>query len=249
MSSVDRGADACLDSEGRTALMWAASRGDCAVVEFLISKGADVNRADAKQWSTLHWAVTSKSAAVVRLVLRSGATVDARQIVPTHSTHSCTFHSLSKRGVWLQSGATPLMMATSGEALPDVVLALLQFGADPNLEDEVRCSFSPSLPCTLYEMGRQRGDTPLMSASRGGSVRAAESLLAFGANVDPQNKVVPLHSAIRAALMLFAGRVQRACPRLECGARTRCGAALSLGRRPRQLEPRRLGWQLWTCSR
>lgn len=63
---------------GRTPLSWAARRGNDAVVNLLIEKGAHVDSKDTDDWTPLLWAAQSGNEAVVRLLLGKGADVDLK---------------------------------------------------------------------------------------------------------------------------------------------------------------------------
>ncbi len=71
---------------GETALMMASLRGQAALVQQLLQRGAAVNRPG---WSPLHYAATAPDGASMALLLAQGAVVDARS----------------------PNGTTPLMMA------------------------------------------------------------------------------------------------------------------------------------------
>ena len=57
-------------TEGKSALMLAAERGDIAVVEILINHGADVSATDNNGWSVIHYALESGSEALWHLLRR-----------------------------------------------------------------------------------------------------------------------------------------------------------------------------------
>jgi len=68
---LDAGADArAKDSDGKTALMFAAQRGNLAAVQTLIDAGADLNATDDDGWTPMMFA---DEAEVVRLLLNAGA--------------------------------------------------------------------------------------------------------------------------------------------------------------------------------
>lgn len=94
---------------GETALMIAALKGDLAVCETLLARGAAVNH---EGWTPLHYAASGNSLPALQLLLARGARVDARA----------------------PNGRTPLMMAVlyAGEPMVD---ALLAAGADRSLRD------------------------------------------------------------------------------------------------------------------
>ena len=68
------------DEEGRTPLMWASYRGDIAIVEYLLNKGASVNQVDDQGWHALKWAVIRNNVDVVDFLLSEGAFVDSPEV-------------------------------------------------------------------------------------------------------------------------------------------------------------------------
>jgi ankyrin repeat protein len=93
-----------------SALMLAALKGDLALCQLLIRKGADVNKPG---WAPLHYAATKGHLAVMRLLLDENAYIDAAS----------------------PNNTTPLMMAAHYATLPAVKL-LLEAGADPRLKND-----------------------------------------------------------------------------------------------------------------
>ena len=70
------------DAEGTTPSIWAARRGDIAVVDKLIRYGADVTIASNIGATALYYAALAQSSeapAAIRPLLRAGAPVDARK--------------------------------------------------------------------------------------------------------------------------------------------------------------------------
>ena len=62
------------DGWGRTAPQWAALKNRTDVTEFLLSRGADVNKRSGDDHATaLHWAASSNSTDVIELLLKHGA--------------------------------------------------------------------------------------------------------------------------------------------------------------------------------
>ena len=61
------------NERGKTALMFAASKGHTDVVRLLLQKGADVNKACPRGWTALHEAGYSKNCDVIRELLQQGA--------------------------------------------------------------------------------------------------------------------------------------------------------------------------------
>ena len=96
---------------GETALMMASLRGQTALVQQLLQRGAAVNRPG---WSPLHYAATAPDGASMTLLLAQGAVVDARS----------------------PNGTTPLMMAADygPSACVDLLLAA---GAQVELKNDL----------------------------------------------------------------------------------------------------------------
>jgi ankyrin repeat protein len=94
---------------GETALMMASLRGQAALVQRLLQRGAAVNQPG---WSPLHYAATAPDEAPMKMLLAHGAAVDARS----------------------PNGTTPLMMAADygPSACVDLLLAA---GAKADLQN------------------------------------------------------------------------------------------------------------------
>jgi hypothetical protein len=90
-------------------LMLAALKGDTALCELLINKGADVNKPG---WAPLHYAATNGHLEVMNLLLEQNAYIDAAS----------------------PNGTTPLMMAAH-YGTESAVKLLLEAGADPLLKN------------------------------------------------------------------------------------------------------------------
>lgn len=67
------------DSDGHTALMWAAWQGDAISVDLLIRHGASVHATDNAQLTPLHWAAVKGSRACIKRLLEAGADVSAEE--------------------------------------------------------------------------------------------------------------------------------------------------------------------------
>jgi uncharacterized protein len=100
------------DSQGRTALSYAAQFGNAEIAQLLLDARASPDLRDSLGGTALHWAAEGGKLEVVKVLLAKHATVDMAN----------------------RQGITPLMLAVSHTSLP-VVKALLVGGADPRKTD------------------------------------------------------------------------------------------------------------------
>ena len=100
-----------LNAKGESPLMIAAIKGDIAVADQLIKKGADVNKTG---WTPLHYAASGGNADIIKLLLEKNAYIDAES----------------------PNGTTPLMMASMYGSTAAVKL-LLTDGADASLKNQL----------------------------------------------------------------------------------------------------------------
>ncbi len=98
-----------LSAQGESPLMLAALKGQLALAELMVKKGADVNKTG---WTPLHYAATGGHLPVIKLLLENFAYIDAES----------------------PNGTTPLMMA-SMYGSPAAVKLLIDEGADPMLKN------------------------------------------------------------------------------------------------------------------
>jgi ankyrin repeat protein len=99
------------DSNGRTALLWAAWRGDTESVRLLLEYGADVNKTDHESFTPLAKAAQAGHLATVRSLLQANA-----------SMHMAT-----------SQGWQPIHLASDSTTnAQEMVEELLAWGADPN---------------------------------------------------------------------------------------------------------------------
>ena len=140
----------------------------------LLKAGVDVNRPDPDDGETALYKATGRSAAMIRLLVKHGARLDQLNADGTHPLNFCCVWNLPERlKTLLQAGASPNQL--EGDECPNSPLydacnnghhkcarVLLEFGADTNLG--------------LREF------TPLMVASRHGSLALVKALLQHGAD-------------------------------------------------------------------
>lgn len=135
------------DADGRTALSWAAWRGDIGAVELFTKYGADVKTPSKRQIAPIHYALESGSSSVVQYLLSAGADPNHpsdEELTPLHwliATHDRPdlVELLIGFGSALNfrdsTGATPLMTAVQHNR-PRSVKKLIEHGANLEEEDE-----------------------------------------------------------------------------------------------------------------
>jgi hypothetical protein len=164
---------------GHTALLWATSAQDKAIVSYLLHMGANPNVADEDGITPLHLAVRAGDNAIVKELLAAGANPDPQD----------------------KYGSTPLVAAASGKAV-DCVRSLVGARADLNLAN--REGADPLLLAVWfgsYEIAKMlvehgahpdaqnapRNDTPLLVAVYKNRPEHAELLAAHGARINVTN--------------------------------------------------------------
>lgn len=175
-----------------TALQWAASRGRRALVELLLSKGADTSVQDHRAHTALCLAVLHKHKAVIDLLLKEVEVtfVDRHGRTPLHVAAKCcdatVARSLLDRGADIaavdnENGCTPLLTAVRrGDEALVLVELLLERGASIGDRDSL-----------------QRTALHLAAANKG--IKTAELLVERGADVNSQDSYLrtSLHVAVQ----------------------------------------------------
>ncbi|EPQ26387.1 uncharacterized protein PFL1_06035 [Pseudozyma flocculosa PF-1] len=67
------------DSQGHTALMWAAYQGDAISVDILLKHGSDVHKRDASGLTAMHWAVVKGNRLCIRLLAQAKSDLWAKE--------------------------------------------------------------------------------------------------------------------------------------------------------------------------
>ena len=204
---IDSGADVnAAQSDGATALHWAAYREDFGTAALLIRAGADVNKANDLGVTPLLMASTNGHAGLVEALLAAGA--DPNAALPSGETPLMAasragipgaVESLLRRGADVNAaeqtrGQTALMWAVANRH-SGVAAALIGAGGDIHARSQVRYrvynmggnrsagSASSGIPLEEVAIG---GSTPLLFAARSGDVESARLLLDAGADLhDP----------------------------------------------------------------
>lgn len=186
-------------------LVSAAENGDSQKVEALLGSGVSVNDKDQKGWTALTIAAQANQSKIVKMLLSKGAEVNLRDDFGMGRTALMRASALGHDdivdillahkadvGVKREDGGVALMDALS---YPDIVLKLLNAGADSNAE--IRKDWSPLIAaCTdgnaesarlLIEHGadlKRDGLLALDGAARHGSAEAIDALLSKKISVD-----------------------------------------------------------------
>ncbi|UCC23873.1 MAG: ankyrin repeat domain-containing protein [Gemmatimonadales bacterium] len=161
----------------------AAARGDLDTVVSLLAAGADVNASQGDGMTGLHWAARHGEAAIAEALLAAGARTEVSTRLGAYRPLHLAAEAARAEVVLslLSAGADPNALTSTGVAPihfaaaagnPEVVLALLEAGADRDVRDAAS----------------QR--TPLMFAAARNRGAVLELLLARGADVMAQSRVV-----------------------------------------------------------
>lgn len=193
-----------VDADGKTALAWAAARGDSKFVESLLRNGANPDIPDRIGQGPLRQSMKAHDPTCTRLLLTYGARVDQTDNWMQTALQSALYYPNSinfmkpllraSASVNLQDnrGHTPLMEATALNT-PDAVLLLLARGADPNLPNH-------------------QGATPLHHGVRHNSHEALDILLVnrVNASIQDRSKRTVLHWAAESADSKTLGLLKKA---------------------------------------
>lgn len=197
-------------TDGATALLWAAHWDELATADLLLRAGADVGAANRYGITPLAEACTSGDIAMVEKLLKAGADANATQMegetvlmTAARTGNPDVVKLLIDRGAEVNTaepwrGQTALMWAAA-EHHPAVVKLLLERGADPDGRSKA-VDFTKLKPKSgSIGMNFPRGGfTPLLFAARQGDLESARILVEAGAGVnigDPDN-TTPLVVAI-----------------------------------------------------
>jgi ankyrin repeat protein len=191
---IQRRADVNLpESDGSTALLWAAYHSDVDMTRALVAAGARVDAANRYGVTPLLQASRTGDAAVMQVLLEAGANpslaspdAETPLMAASRAGRTEAVHLLLARGADVDGtgGAqkqTALMWAAA-EGHLDVVRTLLEVGAAPNLTGHVT-----SFTKREHADHPTGGFTALMFAVRNGHEAVARALVARGADLQATN--------------------------------------------------------------
>jgi len=223
-----------VDDSKRTPLHYAVLSQNPALVEFLISKGADIKARELNGGIPLHFAAYGGNTAVVSILLQKGSDLHAKNnmgqtpaFYAAMNGHLEVLQNLVNRGAEVDIKDTrnwsPVLLASwSGHT--DVVSFLLQKGVDINAaEEETWASIHAAAFAGHTEVCRvlvehdpkllntqsRNGDTPLHWAIHRSHIKTVTLLLEKGADLTIENGrgLLPIHAAIDADNIEILGMI------------------------------------------
>jgi ankyrin repeat protein len=161
----------------------AAMRSDTETVRALLREGADVNAAQGDGMTALHWTALNGDVATMQVVLYAGANLEPTTrlgaYTPLHLASRegrseavvMLLEARSHAGRFTDTGVTALHLAAQAGA-SEAIVALLEHGAEVDVRD------------THSER------TPLIFATAGSRLDAMRTLIAAGADVSAETKLI-----------------------------------------------------------
>ena len=182
-----------VDSQGRSALHFAAAFGDINLIEMLVKQGLDVNIGDDEGWTPLHNAANRGQLESVRTLLRLGGRESMTKVAATSGT---PLHQAVVKGhkdivsLLLNEGCPISVMDSQGRSVLHhaaqhgqihMIEMLQEKGLDVKIDDDEGC-------------------TPLHYAAAYGQLESVRTLLQLGGRMSmtkvTDNYGTPLHQAV-----------------------------------------------------
>ena len=135
------------DVQGNTPLTLAANSGRKEVVEYLITKGADLNSTNTYKYTPLHYSILRRHIGIAGMLVEAGADVNVPNVWGYTPLHTCAGRNFLKEAKFLvenkaaidsknEVGETALFSAVKFEH-KNMILFLLESGSDINATDSV----------------------------------------------------------------------------------------------------------------
>jgi uncharacterized protein len=195
LALVAQGVDVNVPSDdGSTALLWAAHRGDRALVERLLKAHAKAGTANRYGATAMAEAASFGDPALIELLLKAGADPDSLDadgqtalMIVAHTSNLPAAELLLRHGAHVTAterlrGQTALHIAAA-ESQPALVRELLRHGADPNARSRVDHDLRQVSAEPRIQWRAPGGLTPLLYAARQGCMDCVQALLK--AKADP----------------------------------------------------------------
>jgi len=207
---IAKGADVSVKNKGgETPLQCAASQGHMEVVKLLVAKGADVNATSKSGKHAIGDAALAGHENVVKLLIANGAEVNLHA-----EDRGTALHAAAQGGhstiidLLIANGADVNIYSTNGTPLH------LAARCRPNVKDEICAEIVEKLlakGANVNSKNPQQGRTPLHIAATRGRCKAAELLVAAGADVNAQDNLgsTPLGNAKQRGRMEVAELLRR----------------------------------------
>jgi len=215
----NKGVDVDLrDSDGRTALDWAAVRGEASIVQLLLNKGADAGSRDNQRQTPLHKAARWGNSHIVPFLIKREADVDAQDNngqTPLHMAENAqTVKELVKYGAQLNVqdylGKTALHEAVLN-GRKDVVRELVALGVDLGLKDsfgktaaDLTDNRRKGKSLKRYLKRQKLLSEQLLYATQVGDILGMQNAINKGASLNVADAVgnTPLHLAVKSGNLL-----------------------------------------------
>ena len=195
-------------SDGTTALMWAAYHGDVELVETLLRRGAEPNLVNDYGASALSEASKKGDADVIALLLEAEADPNiANAEGQTPLMNVARTGNVAAAQLLIEAGADPnameqwggqtALMWAAAQGQPDMIDTLIAAGADPNAQAFIR-DWGRRITSEPRPKDMDRGGfTALLYAAREGCAECVRRLAAGGADLNQ-------HDADRATPLILA---------------------------------------------